>query len=229
MKYFKKIIAGGIFTAFIGFSALLPSTLAAEQTDVNYTAGSWSEIALSHPSTYSKYASQGFTAGVDGTLTKVSINLKRTGSPSGNVFSYLYSDNGSGAPSSLLASGSSVSASSLSTSSSSVDFTFSYEITSGTKYHIVIYYYSTFSTSNFVIVTCDTSGGYSGGVAHRGSSAPPSTSLSYDFNRIVTTVDVVSGWTDISTWGGVSAENLSTINGVDVLNISSIGGVSTGL
>lgn len=166
---------------------------------------------------------QSFTGdGSDVNSTK--FELEKSGSPTGNITVYLYAHTGTYGTSSLptgaaLITSDTVDISTISTKSL-IEFTFStgYTTTNGTKYVISIVFSG--DSSNYLLVSSDTSS-----PTHDGN-------LSYD----------ADGWTSVSAWdlcfyvlsadssniasiNGVTQANIKSINTITEANIKSVGGV----
>lgn len=106
---------------------------------------------------------QSFT-GIDGLFSKVSVNLRATGSPTGNITASLFADDGgtfgtTGKPTgTALATSTAIAASTISATETQYTFTFAspYTMTAGTVYWIAIEY-SSGSSSNKIGVVVDIS------------------------------------------------------------------------
>ncbi|MDO8604742.1 MAG: choice-of-anchor R domain-containing protein [bacterium] len=121
-------------------------------------------------STDTDYAQQ-FTAGETGGLYRVSLYLKKTGTPSGTNDIRIVSDNGSNSPLTTSLAGVTLSPASVGTSYGWIDFTLStpVSVVSGQKYWIILNA-GTNSTSNYWTWGSDSTFGYTGGSAKYKSS-----------------------------------------------------------
>lgn len=111
---------------------------------------------------------QSFVPSVTAELSKMTFKNKRIGSPSGSVWAELYDDNGSGLPNTQLATSDTRNVTTISTSETDYDWVFSganrVELSSGTKYHVVMSGDWSFSTSNGIqIATTSASDDYASG------------------------------------------------------------------
>ena len=126
------------------------------------------------------YISQGFTPNSSDTLLEVRVKLKTTGSPTGRIYAYLYS-NSSGSPGTLLATSPTVlEATGIQSSYGYHGFRFSYAVTSGTVYHLVLFN-NTVDASNYVNAEYDGSApSYSGGQANTSANGTSWSAQSWD-------------------------------------------------
>jgi len=127
--------------------------------DANLNGDQFNYIAA----TQNTKMAQSFT-GIDGAFSKVSVNLRATGSPTGNITASLFADDGgtfgtTGKPTgTALATSTAISASTISATETQYTFTFAspYTMTAGTIYWIAIEY-SSGSSSNKIGVVVDIS------------------------------------------------------------------------
>jgi hypothetical protein len=121
------------------------------------------------------YRGHQFTAGASGVINKINLALGKNGSPTGNVWVEIWSDNGSDTPNSIIGGASSTkNVSTLSTSDATTrrseawdEFTWSSNyptVVSGTKYWIIIAGNTTFSNTNYIRVYNDNSSPTSSGI-----------------------------------------------------------------
>lgn len=113
------------------------------------------------------YLAQQFTPSVAASIGKVSLRIKRTGSPSGNIWAEIWSDSGSDAPSTLISPiSATVSAGGVSTSFADVDFTFTNgpQLDNGVKYWIVFNGDYASSATDNILWDGDNPGTYGSGV-----------------------------------------------------------------
>jgi hypothetical protein len=173
--------------------------MAVEIIDQQYTGGNTDE--------YFGYSdkpgdSQGFTPTITGTITKFTVDLKKTGSPTGTVTCYLYSNN-NGTPNAVVSNGTIgvLANSALGTGYASFDFTIAAAsgpvVTAGTTYHMVLLN-STEDASNYVRIWASSTGNYTGGYACARNTAGVWTSLQsnvwdLDFDQYVTYTPSVAG------------------------------------
>jgi hypothetical protein len=115
--------------------------------------------ALRYSTSYLKFGQQ-FIPSVSGNIAEVHLNLYKSGSPSGNVWAELWSDNGSNLPNAQLGTNSdTVSTASITGSdvgtSQEITFTFTNgpAMTSGTKYWIVFNGDYSINTTNWIAIT----------------------------------------------------------------------------
>ena len=109
---------------------------------------------------------QGFIPTLTGKLTKISLELKKNGSPTNTSTLYLYSDNGSGVPNTSLATLGTLDESTIGASYGWIDILIPLvsapTINSGTRYHIVVKS-SGSNASNYIRVHANGTGAYTGG------------------------------------------------------------------
>jgi len=132
------------------------------------------------------YLTQSFTAAQSGLLTKFSRNFQKFNSPTGTVYAYVYSDNGSGEPDTLLAT----STTELDASTISAVTPTWYEFIfypsdatycdSGTVYHQVIYNSQTPDATNYIHVRHSTSSAYANGKWGYGNGSSWTMSATHD-------------------------------------------------
>lgn len=86
------------------------------------------------------YQAQGITMGKTGNITKVSINMKKGGTPTMTLYVSIYSDNGSDTPNTRISDETSFDPSTLTTSYAWTDFTITNctSKNSGDKVHVVV-------------------------------------------------------------------------------------------
>jgi hypothetical protein len=111
---------------------------------------------------------QSFVPSVTAEICYVTFNNKRIGSPSGNVWAEIYSDDGDGLPNALLATSDSRNVTAISGTATDYNWNFTginkIQLTSGTMYHVVLsgdWSYST--TDGIQIATTSESNNYANG------------------------------------------------------------------
>lgn len=123
--------------------------------------------------------SQSFTASSTQELDSAVVQLRRGGSPTGNMYVKIYTHTGvygtSSIPGSLLATSDAVDSSTVSTSNSLVKFSFSgaerITLTASTQYCVVFVYDTGGNSSNYIIGRSHLSGAHSGNMARYSSSS----------------------------------------------------------
>ena len=127
------------------------------QEDLGSAGGSSKNVGITSGLTY---RSSQFTASGSYTLTRVDVSLKSNNNPTMNLTCEIWSDDGSNSPSaSLQAATATLDTSTLTASFADYTYNFSgLSITSGTKYHIVLYVDAT-NGSNYPVWEFLSSGG----------------------------------------------------------------------
>ncbi len=120
--------------------------------DQSYTHASndWWDVRYS---TTRWYEAVQFTPTVSAKVGQVKVNLKKDGTPTGNIWVEIWSDNGSNLPLAYIGKSNNQNVASLSTSETEVTFAFTTPVgplTSGTKYHIAVFGDWTVDGSNYV-------------------------------------------------------------------------------
>jgi len=143
MRYVKWI-GGGVYKTFL--PQVTYSTITIPKSP---SFSAFAETATPIYSTYPRVAQQ-IIAPTSGNprLGRVVVKLSKTGSPTGTLYIRLYSDNND-VPGSALTTIASVDVSTLSTSSTTYTYDYTYQLTAGAKYWIVLEYTGG-SSSNYV-------------------------------------------------------------------------------
>lgn len=155
---------------------VIKTTGGVETEGQNYKTGQNDYYHIHYDNSYYR-AGQQITTGSSeaGTVTKISLYLQKWGSPSGNIWAELWSDDGSDGPNAILTNGKSanVSIASLGTSFGWIDFTWvsGPTIAGSTKYWIVLDSdIANSDTTNARWGYAYTGGTYAGGGSRRGTS-----------------------------------------------------------
>lgn len=130
---------------------------------------------------------QQFTVGQGFTLDKVSISLKKTGSPTGTMTLAIHTDSTNDPSGSVITNGTAntVAESGLATSYGYIDFTFAVKPTlaQGTKYHLVLSSNRANSETNYVEwAQSNGASDYTGGVSNRQDTGLTWTEVAGDFH-----------------------------------------------
>lgn len=151
------------------FRALLSSTMYADQTNPTGagTANKHRDV------TGDTYLGQGFTPTVGQPISRIALSLKKTGTPTGNLFVEIWTSSG-GAPLALLgAASANVNIATLTTSYVTYNFDFAAPIpvVAGTEYFIVLRGTNTVNNTDYA--NWQTSAGaFAGGNAYKGDATP---------------------------------------------------------
>lgn len=189
-----------------GTSATPDQTWSVQNTDVN----------LGDISSRANLA-QSFRVSTTNVVNKISLNIKKVGSPS-DITIKIVTNNGGSPSKTVLASGS-LPASSVSSSYSFVDgsLTTSPNLTAGTTYWVIVI--ASVNASNYFVIGADTADGYTNGTAKSSNnwnaSNPSWTALSKDLNFKIWTGGVVTSLSGVHVGGTAWAHSLSscTIDG----------------
>lgn len=138
--------------------------------------------------------SQGWQPTVDGAAAIVGFWLKKVGNPTDNVQFELYSDNGSGLPSTTLLGGSGKFNGQLLTTTDWTQVQMAIlsgtELVTGTQYHVVVRRSGNNDAANYYLVGRVAAGGYANGapgVYNSGSATWSAVAGDYAFNTVTTT------------------------------------------
>lgn len=109
---------------------------------------------------------QSFVPSVTAPVNRVELNLKRLGTPSGNIWVTIEADSAGDASGTPLATSSNVVVDALSTSYATIQFDFSSAVTltASTTYWIVLQGDYSFSNANNIIQGTNSAGAYAGGL-----------------------------------------------------------------
>lgn len=176
-------------------------------------------------------AGQSFTASTSQDMYSAVFEIKKVGSPTGNVYAKLYSHTGtfgsSGTPGTLLATSDAIDISTLSTSYAEVTFNFTgaeqYTLTSTTNYFIVVEYTGGNSTNNLTVHYDGVAGLDDGNLAvyNAGWSAFGTLDVGYEVYSEAGTPP--TGYSnDVN---GIANANISKITKISVSNINKVNGV----
>lgn len=127
---------------------------------------------LNYNTDYQKLAQQITTIQAVNGVSKVTLQLKKVGAPSGNITLTINTDDGSDDPTTTVitnGTATAINASTLTTGYANYDFVFSTEpnLAAGTKYHLVLSAAYATSSSNYATWAQADEDGYSGGVTQR--------------------------------------------------------------
>ena len=155
---------------FWRFRALLSATLYADQTNAT---GAGTDNALRDAAART-YLAQGFTTGSGLPIKRVALSMKKTGTPTGNIWVEIWTSS-AGAPVAITgAASANVDVSTLTTSYVTYNFSFTNAIpvAVGTAYHIVLRGDFAVSGANYANWQKDAAGSYTGGAAYKGDGTP---------------------------------------------------------
>ena len=164
---------------------------------------------------------QGFQVTLGTDICKVSIELQKYASPTGNIWVEIWSYSG-GNPSSVISNGVSDTkdVSTISTSATWYDFTFSTDptVTKSTYYFVVIRGSWAVSLTNYVRVITSSTTANPGPMSYR-------TSVSQWYDR-----GALQGYGDLKmeVWTDYTTTSIKKVSGVEHASIKKIGGVAIG-